>query len=177
MSLSSSISISSISTFLCEWCADHNHYANQVNPAFFFDDDTDANTKLCMDLFAKEMSFKEYRLAHYPSRSRHFVGHIWFTETCTWAECQNYKLQKFLAYFQNIVLYQLLMFCHISHHRETGVHRIKFHVPEKTETIKLVNLNMLLIISITSMMVTVKMKTKRYIYIYIYIYLCYHLLL
>ena len=44
------------------------------------------------------------------------------------------------------------MFCHISHHRETGVHRIKFHVPEKTETIKLVNLNMLLIISITSMM-------------------------
>ena len=33
----------------------------QVNPAFFFDEDTDANTKLCMDLFAKEMSFKEYR--------------------------------------------------------------------------------------------------------------------
>ena len=60
------------------------------------------------------------------------------------------------------------MFCHISHHRETGVHRIKFHVPEKTETIKLVNLNMLLIISITSMMVTVTMKTKngmRYIYV------------
>ena len=33
----------------------------QVNPAFFFDEDTDANTKLCMDLFAKEMAFKEYR--------------------------------------------------------------------------------------------------------------------
>ena len=33
----------------------------QVNPAFFFDEDTDANTKLCMDLFAKEMSFREYR--------------------------------------------------------------------------------------------------------------------
>ena len=39
-----------------------DHYDHlQVNPAFFFDDDTDANTKLCMDLFAKEMSFKEYR--------------------------------------------------------------------------------------------------------------------
>ena len=34
---------------------------DQVNPAYFFDDDTDANTKLCMDLFAKEMSFREYR--------------------------------------------------------------------------------------------------------------------
>ena len=33
----------------------------QVNPVFFFDEDTDANTKLCMDLFAKEMAFKEYR--------------------------------------------------------------------------------------------------------------------
>ena len=41
------------------------------------------------------------------------------------------------------------------------MHRIKFHVPEKTETIKLVNLNMHLIISVTSMMVTLMMKTKN----------------
>ena len=33
----------------------------KINPAFFFNDDTDSNTRLCMDLFAKEMSFKEYR--------------------------------------------------------------------------------------------------------------------
>ena len=33
----------------------------KINPAYFFDEDTDSNTRLCMDLFAKEMSFKEYR--------------------------------------------------------------------------------------------------------------------
>ena len=32
--------------------------------------------------------------------------------------------------------------CKIGNIRETGVHRIKFQVPEKTETIKLVNMIM-----------------------------------
>jgi len=35
--------------------------SQEINPAFFFDDDTDENTKLCMNLFAKEKSYKEYR--------------------------------------------------------------------------------------------------------------------
>ena len=33
----------------------------EINPAFFFDDDIDQNTQFCLDLFAKEQSFAEFR--------------------------------------------------------------------------------------------------------------------
>ena len=33
----------------------------EINPAFFFADDTDENTQLCMDLYAKEGSYQEFR--------------------------------------------------------------------------------------------------------------------
>ena len=32
-----------------------------INPAFFFDEDTEANTQLCLDLFAREQSYREFR--------------------------------------------------------------------------------------------------------------------
>ena len=32
-----------------------------INPAFFFVEDTEANTQLCIDLFAREQSFREFR--------------------------------------------------------------------------------------------------------------------
>ena len=32
-----------------------------INPAFFFDSDTEANTRLCLDLFAREQSYREFR--------------------------------------------------------------------------------------------------------------------
>ena len=32
-----------------------------INPAFFFDSDTEANTRLCQDLFAREQSYREFR--------------------------------------------------------------------------------------------------------------------
>ena len=33
----------------------------EINPAFFFDDDIEENTQFCMGLFAKEKSFSEFR--------------------------------------------------------------------------------------------------------------------
>ena len=33
----------------------------EINPAFFFDDDIDHNTQFCLDLFAREKSFDEFR--------------------------------------------------------------------------------------------------------------------
>ena len=33
----------------------------EINPAFFFDDDIEENTQFCLGLFAKEKSFKEFR--------------------------------------------------------------------------------------------------------------------
>ena len=33
----------------------------EINPAYFFDDDIDQNTQLCLELFAKEHSFAEFR--------------------------------------------------------------------------------------------------------------------
>ena len=32
-----------------------------INPAVFFGEDTEANTQLCLDLFAREQSFTEFR--------------------------------------------------------------------------------------------------------------------
>ena len=34
---------------------------NNINPAFFFDDDVDQNTEFCMSLYAREKSYEEFR--------------------------------------------------------------------------------------------------------------------
>ena len=33
----------------------------RINPAVFFGEDTEANTQLCLDLFAREQSYREFR--------------------------------------------------------------------------------------------------------------------